>query len=316
MFDPSVGRWLSVDPIGFEAGDVNLFRYVENNPTNNTDPSGLWTWKLGPKGEIFAMSEKDDTLNDLIAVGYPKEQIRKIATQSKLKMLDEKLPAGKGLNLSLLFPDRVQQVLKRQQNLEWDDKNLSTFLSRAGAPAIPKGKTLGTSGIDLMQDVKFDEDKGKFITKRIHGHSFGMGNCYGLIALCREVKSPKNLPPSNLTLGWIKGEQFGFSDFSKPGFHPATKPYPKEVGLVGSLIPKGGLRSYLIGKRKETKKPRFGALALFGNDKEINHAAFVLGKSQAGTVYVLQKKNVAEPYTITPVSHPYLKRYQKVTYYE
>ena len=37
----STGRWLSRDPIGFEAGDVNLYRYVGNEPTGKTDPSGL-----------------------------------------------------------------------------------------------------------------------------------------------------------------------------------------------------------------------------------------------------------------------------------
>jgi hypothetical protein len=41
MFDPRIGRWLSQDPIGFQAGDTNLYRYVENDPTNATDPSGL-----------------------------------------------------------------------------------------------------------------------------------------------------------------------------------------------------------------------------------------------------------------------------------
>jgi len=41
MFDPMVGRWLEEDPIGFEAGDDNLYRYVGNDATNATDPSGL-----------------------------------------------------------------------------------------------------------------------------------------------------------------------------------------------------------------------------------------------------------------------------------
>lgn len=31
------------DPLGFEAGDTNLYRYVGNSPTNATDPSGLKT---------------------------------------------------------------------------------------------------------------------------------------------------------------------------------------------------------------------------------------------------------------------------------
>ena len=41
MYDPIVGRWLEEDPDGFEAGDANLYRYVGNDPTNATDPSGL-----------------------------------------------------------------------------------------------------------------------------------------------------------------------------------------------------------------------------------------------------------------------------------
>jgi RHS repeat-associated protein len=40
-YDASVGRWLSEDPIGFSAGDANLYRYVGNGPVNATDPDGL-----------------------------------------------------------------------------------------------------------------------------------------------------------------------------------------------------------------------------------------------------------------------------------
>ncbi len=39
-YDPAVGRWLSEDPIGFVAADVNLNRYVGNSPLNKTDPTG------------------------------------------------------------------------------------------------------------------------------------------------------------------------------------------------------------------------------------------------------------------------------------
>ena len=42
MYDPSIGRWLEEDPLGFEAGDANLYRYVGNGPTNKIDPYGLW----------------------------------------------------------------------------------------------------------------------------------------------------------------------------------------------------------------------------------------------------------------------------------
>jgi len=39
---PEVGRFAQPDPIGFDGGDVNLYRYVENNPLSNADPLGLY----------------------------------------------------------------------------------------------------------------------------------------------------------------------------------------------------------------------------------------------------------------------------------
>ena len=42
-YDSKVGRWISKDPIGFAAGDANLYRYVGNHPTTKTDPSGLYS---------------------------------------------------------------------------------------------------------------------------------------------------------------------------------------------------------------------------------------------------------------------------------
>jgi RHS repeat-associated protein len=40
-YDPSAGRWISEDPIGFAAGDQNLTRYVGNSPLASIDPFGL-----------------------------------------------------------------------------------------------------------------------------------------------------------------------------------------------------------------------------------------------------------------------------------
>jgi RHS repeat-associated protein len=37
----ATGNWDQPDPIGFRAGDPNLFRFVGNNPANVTDPTGL-----------------------------------------------------------------------------------------------------------------------------------------------------------------------------------------------------------------------------------------------------------------------------------
>jgi RHS repeat-associated protein len=47
-YDPSVGRWLSKDPILFGGQQANLYGYVNNDPINFIDPSGLKTfWGMG-----------------------------------------------------------------------------------------------------------------------------------------------------------------------------------------------------------------------------------------------------------------------------
>jgi len=46
MYEPTNGRWSTVDPSDFAAGDAELYRFVGNDPTNATDPTGLAQNKL------------------------------------------------------------------------------------------------------------------------------------------------------------------------------------------------------------------------------------------------------------------------------
>jgi len=49
--DVDLGRFISVDPLGFGAGDVNLYRYVGNGPVSAVDPSGMEeSWWKKPEG--------------------------------------------------------------------------------------------------------------------------------------------------------------------------------------------------------------------------------------------------------------------------
>ena len=49
-YSPTLGRFIERDPIGFEAGDHNWYRFVGNGPTGKTDPSGLHAINtLGPR---------------------------------------------------------------------------------------------------------------------------------------------------------------------------------------------------------------------------------------------------------------------------
>ena len=40
----AVGRFAGWEPLGFEAGDNNWYRFVANGPTDKTDPSGHIVW--------------------------------------------------------------------------------------------------------------------------------------------------------------------------------------------------------------------------------------------------------------------------------
>ena len=51
VYSPTLGRWLTNDPLGFAAGDVNFYRYVGNGPGNGLDPSGLERKEFLPSGE-------------------------------------------------------------------------------------------------------------------------------------------------------------------------------------------------------------------------------------------------------------------------
>jgi len=41
-YSPTLGRFIERDPIGFEAGDNNWYRFVANGPTGTMDPGGLF----------------------------------------------------------------------------------------------------------------------------------------------------------------------------------------------------------------------------------------------------------------------------------
>ena len=40
FYSPALGRFITPDPLGLGGGDLNVLRYVDNSPTNESDPTG------------------------------------------------------------------------------------------------------------------------------------------------------------------------------------------------------------------------------------------------------------------------------------
>jgi RHS repeat-associated protein len=57
-YDPRAGRWTSQDPLGFDAGDSNLYRYVKNGVAAWNDPTGLTVYYRTPQYESEKLTQK------------------------------------------------------------------------------------------------------------------------------------------------------------------------------------------------------------------------------------------------------------------
>jgi hypothetical protein len=120
-------------PLGFEAGDTNLQRYVGNNPTNLTDPTGLSPW--GGIGKILGKKWTQETCE---------RAGKALATE-----LLEKLAAHR--------PDsqKAQEIIRALKQMGWVEEALGK-----GSKA---GKTLDEGGGIILREMENGERTGRFL---------------------------------------------------------------------------------------------------------------------------------------------------------
>ena len=92
-YDPSIGRWLSKDPILFNGGDANLYGYVLQDPVNWIDPTGTNGAAVGGAillGVVIGVSTKcekkkdaNPNQNDVNKCNADKERIMSECAQGK-----------------------------------------------------------------------------------------------------------------------------------------------------------------------------------------------------------------------------------------
>jgi RHS repeat-associated protein len=72
IYSPALGRFLQTDPVGYDAGDTNLYAYVRDDPENKTDPSGQWpSWS----DITDALDQIGEVLNANPEIGGPVEAV-------------------------------------------------------------------------------------------------------------------------------------------------------------------------------------------------------------------------------------------------
>ncbi len=143
-YNPSTGRFVSQDPIGFLAGDANLYRYVGNGVTGATDPSGQSI--VGKTGKAMVKKSVMTTLK------------RKMAIQ-----LHAKLVQIHHVIAQKLFKDTAYGPFLKDLGIHKNQfRNLITLPTRKGKDA---GKGAERSVHDGCHLEEYFESIDKFILK-------------------------------------------------------------------------------------------------------------------------------------------------------
>lgn len=69
-YDPSIGRWLSKDPILFSGGDTNLYGYVLQDPVNWIDPTGKKAFNPQSEECRSAVEEASQICSNVVEVAF------------------------------------------------------------------------------------------------------------------------------------------------------------------------------------------------------------------------------------------------------
>ncbi len=109
-YNPSSGRFVSEDPIGFSGIDMNLYRYAQNSPTKFVDPDGLLTRK--EKDLIRRINKNQRELRYL-----EKQLALKSKPKDKLTFLDKCFMSDLTVAEIRKEQDRINNLLSHLKNL-------------------------------------------------------------------------------------------------------------------------------------------------------------------------------------------------------
>ncbi|MFN3756504.1 MAG: RHS repeat domain-containing protein [Flavobacterium sp.] len=113
-YEPSIGRWVNIDPLADRRYEVNPYNYVQNSPLFRFDPDGLTDFTLDKKtGEVKQIGKKNDE-PDRVLQTNSKGEVKKKG-EGFLGFLVGKSERGKD---KVAFKDVEKGILKDGQNFK------------------------------------------------------------------------------------------------------------------------------------------------------------------------------------------------------
>jgi RHS repeat-associated protein len=204
-YDPTVGRFINEDPLGFGAGDTNIYRYVGNSPTNYIDPSG---------------EEPTDPLNRL-----------------------DQFVAGFGDKVSFGATTKIREVLygdvatqNHQGGYFQTGQTTGDVASTLVGAAPLKGAKAATDAARFYNNLNNTYQKTQNIKNKFDaGLNIAQG-CGDLNDVAQLV--PQSLPGqgnNNSPISYVKGTG-GYRDKIRKDGQPYAQPGPKQGGLHDQKI--------------------------------------------------------------------------------
>ena len=184
IYDPRVGRWLSLDPLMKKYPSLSPYNYVNNSPTNYIDYDGRdFGYKIvhNDKGGTITIkatyyTSDANSQSTADAVKFYQDQNGKFEYQVEEEN-------GNILTYDIVFELDIQETVANQvdnaeyvaQEKAYDDNTGNSFVERTG-DTKPKDRGMTTYGRHIFVD-----SKKKVSTTGIHevGHTLGQPNHIG-----------------------------------------------------------------------------------------------------------------------------------------
>ena len=120
VYDPSIKKWLSSDPILFQGGQFNLYAYVASDPINRTDITGTGPWDKvkDATGKLISSQNPFGWYTDLVDLGKKAQELREM----RQRMIDDPFSVGYSGNLDPVVLQGMKETARYIAN------NATTFV--------------------------------------------------------------------------------------------------------------------------------------------------------------------------------------------